>query len=151
MKTRILPALTTQKMQALLLKMNSQTKHESAEKSFSSKILAGLMTKDGIIIDSTAKLAPVNEIYEGRATIEIGKKIELAINPLNGNILQSKKPWYLTWKKVNNKIDNFIINLQSNFDNEKIVEKRFITLGGVTQKGKAKLVAAHKKLRLEGK
>lgn len=141
METKILPQVTTQKVQKLLLSMNAQTEYKAGDFGFESNILAGLTTKNGSIVDSTCKLIPVKDIYEGRAKIETGR-IRIDINPKNGEILQSKKPWFYTWKKAYSKIEKLIDLLQSNFENKNLVKKNFIGLNGVTQKGYEKLINA---------
>lgn len=132
-----LPAPITKKAQDLLLRMNSQTQYSQGTNRFSSNILGGLVTKTGSLIDTTAKLRPVESIYEGRSTIEI-KKLSVAINPLNGKLLQVQKSYTKSWKKAFAQIEKFLDDLQANFDNQEIVEKRFVRLGGVTQNSKAK-------------
>ena len=131
---KMLPLPMIQKAQQLLLKMNSQTKYISGDSYFNSNILACLKTDKGSLVDSTAMLTTVKDIYEGRVEIEIGK-VRIDINPKNGEILQSEKPWFLTWKKAYNRIEKFIDNLQFNYENQEIVEKRFIKLHGLTEKG----------------
>lgn len=143
MQTRILPATTTKKVQTILLDMNSQTDYNASEFSFHSNILAGLKTKNGSLVDTSAIIKPVKDIYEGRAEIELGK-IRFAFNPKNGEILFSKKPWYLTWEKITKRVEKFTNELQNNINNDSVVDKRFIGLSGFTKKGFEKLQEASK-------
>ncbi len=131
---RFLPSQTTQKMQTLLLSMNSQTEFKSTEMTFESKILSCLKTKFGNIIDSRFVLKPTPSIGEGRALIE-AKNLKLEIKANTGEILSSKKSSVLSWGKVYRRVENLITNLQENLNNEELVEKRFLKLGGLTQKG----------------
>jgi hypothetical protein len=73
-----LPTKTIQELQKILLNMNSQTEYKSTSYSFESKILSGLKSKLGNIIDASAIVRPTNEIYEGRAKIE-AKRLEIEI------------------------------------------------------------------------
>lgn len=114
-----LPAQTTKKVQDLLLKMNSNTAD--------GKVLFGLTTKTGSIVDLNCVPQPVQSIWSGRAAVCVDK-LELQINPKNGEILHSKIPLFLTWKRAYKKVEKFINDLQTNFDNPSIVKKGTFTL-----------------------
>lgn len=146
---RFLPSQTTKKMQNVLLQMNSQTEYKATELSFESKILGCIKTKIGSMIDSRWLVKPTQAVKEGRAIIEL-KKLHLEINVETGELFPiSKKPLFSTWKSNYKKVEKFLDNLQSNFENKDIVEKRFLNLSGITQKGADKFreasSAAHKK------
>jgi len=146
-KKRFLPTQTTEKLQTVLKKMNSETTIKTTEYSFSSNILAGLILKNnnkslGNIVDSSACLRPISLIPEGQNTIKIGKKINLVSNNQTGQILQSKKPFFQSWKKTFQKIEKFLDELQTNFNTPEKVEKRKINISGLTSKGVEKLKIA---------
>lgn len=123
--TRYLQPSTTQKLQNLLLNMNSQTIHTTGEYFSHENILAGLKTKFGILVNLPSILRPVKRINIDSVSMSI-KKLIFAINPKNGEVLQLNKPKGLTWKKFNEKVEGFVDELQSNFDNKEVVEKKVI-------------------------
>lgn len=137
----ILPAPITEKVQAILLKMNSETNYVEKGKLWSSNILGGITSKEGRLFDSSAIIKPVTKPYEGRAKLEIGKLI-VEFNPIDGTIFFAQKKFLQPWVKTFDKINTFLNNSQKNFENPDIIKKHFITLQGLTQNGVEKLLKA---------
>lgn len=138
-KPTVLPAELKNKVQDLLLNMNAKTQYNETNRSFDTKILSCLKTPEGSIIDSSFIVKPVSSIYEGRASISLGEKLNVTFDPNSGKIIKANKKWFVSWNKSIEKMTDFITKLKTNFDNENIVEKRFLNFSGFTPNGRNKL------------
>lgn len=142
---KTLPPETTKKVQELLLKMNSQTEYTQSDYSYTSKILSGLVSRDGSLVDVSCMIKPVEEIYEGCAKIET-ENFTIEVNPKTGEILMAKKPFFKSWKRAYSKVEAFLDKLNTNFDNEEVVEKKSLPMSGLTEKGLQKIKEESEKI-----
>jgi len=118
---KFLPSSTTRDVESLMWRMNSQRKATGAFYGFS------FLTKDKHPNELIFRNVSNRGITE--AEIKLGDKITLTINPRKGEIFESKskKPfWFCSWNRVAKKLEETVREIQANFDNPEVVEKKFI-------------------------
>ena len=131
-KKRFIPHKTLYDMQNLLTKMNSETQYQDNGINFLSKMMTSVFTnKNNAFIDCRYLLKRSAKL-DGVSTLTMGKT-ELEIDNATGEIIKHKKPFYKSWAKILNQASESINNLCTNFDNQNVVTKRFLTISGFTQ------------------
>lgn len=135
-KQRFLPQNTHQQVRKLLNSMNSETVCQRSEWSFSSNVLSGLKinSKDSRFYDGRGLVDRASDFFIGESDLEMGK-VKLTINNATGEITKYKKPFFRSWKSIYRQAGEVINCACENFGKKEVVEKRFIGIIGVTEKG----------------
>ena len=142
-KQRFLSADGTMKVQKLLKKMNNETVYNATGDTFESKVLGRInINNEAGFTDKRFLVAKSDELF-GESTLNFDKT-ELVIDNTSGEIKEHRKPFFKSWKKVLSKAEELISTAIDNFDNNDVVRKRFIKIGGFTRKGAEKLKQAAK-------
>ncbi len=145
-KKRFLSANGLKNMQSVLSKMNANSCCQENGSEFSSKILSGLKINNSFFSDKRYLLSPQKNVSMfGESTLEFGK-IKLTFDNQTGEIIKHKKPLFKSWKTVMQSAENILSVAKENFDDEKIVIKKFINISGFTQRASKKLLELSKKV-----
>lgn len=144
-KQRFLPRATYSNVKELLNKMNSETKYTDDGMRFSSDILGMLKigTEDTHFFDKRCLVRPIKDRFTGESALEFGK-VKLTFDNATGEIKNYKKPLFTTWKKIMEQASGIISKACDNFSNNDLVEKKFIGIAGMTEKG-AKIIEEARK------
>ena len=67
----------------------------------------------------------------GETLFKLGKT-ELVIDNNSGEVIDYYKPFYKTWKGIMKKVDKYVNFFKENFDNEDLVNKRYLNMSGFT-------------------
>ena len=145
-KKHFLTKSALEDMHCILKKMNLQTSCRENGSEFFARILGGLsINEKGFFSDKRYLLIPADDIF-GESTVEFGK-VKLAVDNKTGQITRSKKPFYKTWKSVLNETENLLSTAKDNFENNKIITKKFIDISGFTSKAAKKLIETAEKVQ----
>ncbi len=128
-KVKSIPVLTLKKTQQVLYAMNSKTRYAETNSSFSSEILAQVKAANGVMTDCAMWVKPDSNVLNGRTQIELGKS-SVFFDSKDGKVISIKKPFYMTWNKLVKKITKFVDTVQTNYQNDDLVQKRFIKYNG---------------------
>lgn len=144
-KQRFLPQDTHKQVKKLLNSMNSETVCQKSEWSFSSNVLSGLKidSKDSRFYDGRCLVDKAKDYFIGESDLEMGR-VKLTINNATGEITKYKKPFFKSWKSIYKQASEVINCACENFGKKEVVEKRFIGIIGITQKG-AKIIDGARK------
>lgn len=132
-KQRFLNKQQLSDMRTILQKMNKETVTETKEFTFSSNILAKVKSGKSSLYDNRLLLGPTEKM-EGTTILEIGKT-SMEIDIKTGEVLKNDKPFYKSWKNVMKNVSDFFTTVKENFSNNEQVQKVFIGVKGLTQKG----------------
>jgi len=135
----------------ILVKMNSETKYASNGSSFESSFVKKLsLVGDKVeLIDGRnfIKVANAKEQTKAETLFTMGK-IQLVINNRTGQIVDYRKPFYKTWKSINEKLSKYVDILLQNYDNKSVVKKHKLSVSGFTKKGFERLEQLKSKVSL---
>lgn len=113
--------------------MNAETEYKSRGSLFQSRILGALKINNrAFFLDERGLCKPSNRL-EGRSTLEFSKT-KVTFDNESGEVLKLKKPFFKPWHKVMDDITETLRLAKQNFNNKEVVEKRFMTLIGLTKK-----------------
>lgn len=133
-KQRFLSLEAKKNMQALLRKMNNETVMDCTETTFSSKMLTGIkINKDSAFYDRRFFCAPSKDLT-GFSELVTGKT-ELLLDNMSGAVKALHKPFFKRWSGIMKNAEEILKTAVENFDNNEVVEKRFLGVKGFTQKG----------------
>ena len=133
-------------MHDILKKMNSKSRCHESGGEFSAKVLGGLSINDqGFFSDKRWLLAPSNEMF-GESTLEFGK-VKLTFDNKTGEIIKHKKPFYKGWKSTLSEAHALLSAARENFDNNAMIVKKFINIGGFTKQASKKLLETADKVQ----
>ena len=125
---RRLPELEVNTVKHLVRQMNKETKPQKIEGVFSSTLISHLKTSLGHFnpLSSLRMKGAINK--KGEVAIKLNKPpIYLRVKMDNGEIVEFKKPWYVSWTKTFQKAGEFLNDLKMNFNNPEKVKKEFVT------------------------
>lgn len=133
-KQRFLTPEAKKNMQTLLHKMNKETLMDCTETTFSSKMLTGIkINKDSAFYDNRF-LAGKSEDLTGFSELITGKT-QLLFDNVSGAVKALHKPFFQRWSDIMANTESILKTAVENFDNNEVVEKRFLGINGFTQKG----------------
>ena len=157
-KQRFLPKNTHSQVKELLNRMNSKTKCVEDDMRFSADILGmvKINSENANFFDKRYLVRPVKDSFIGESDLEFGK-VKLTFDNATGEIKKYKNPFFTSWKKIMEKAGEIISKACDSFGDDTLVEKKFIGIAGMTEKG-AKIieearrrVAAHTQAHQAGK
>ena len=138
-KKHFLTKSNLEDMHNVLKKMNMQTTCKENNSEFSTKILGGLSIQDkAYFADKRYLLKPADDMF-GESTMEFGR-VKLTFDNKTGEVTKSKKPFYKSWKSVLKETGELLSSAKNNFDNDKIIAKKFIGISGFTKRAGKKLL-----------
>lgn len=133
-KQRFLNKTQRLNLQAILGRMTSESTFEAQEFHFTTKMLQSVrIGKSARLFDQRFQAKPSYNM-QGQSTLEIGHS-SLTFDNETGEIIKHKKPFYLSWTRLLKKADKILQLADNNFNNKKIVKKRFVSFEGLTSKG----------------
>lgn len=122
----------------ILSKMNSEAFYANNGDVFVSSKISGLkINGKAFLKDNRVFVKPSNNL-KGTTSLDFGRT-HLKIDNQTGEIISHKKSFFTTWKSILKKADNYIQQALQNYDNKKVVNKRKITIEGLTKNGYQKL------------
>ena len=119
-KQRFLSLEAKKNMQALLHKMNNETVMDCTETTFA-------------FYDRRFFCAPSKDLT-GFSELVTGKT-ELLLDNMSGAVKALHKPFFKRWSGTMKNAEEILKTAVENFDNNEVVEKRFLGVKGFTQKG----------------
>jgi len=137
-------------LKMLLGRMTSESTAEIGEYRFTSNMLQCVkIGKKSQFFDERFLAQPSYKMV-GRSTLKMGRT-SLTFDNKTGEIIDYKKPFYSLWSRVIKKAEEVMQLANDNFNNKKVVEKRFISIEGFTSKGAELMQAAMGKKNKAGK
>ena len=145
-KQRFLPKNTHSQVKELLNRMNSQTKCVEDDMRFSADILGmvKINSENANFFDKRYLVRPVKDSFIGESDLEFGK-VKLTFDNATGEIKKYKNPFFTSWKKIMEKAGEIISKACDSFGDDTLVEKKFIGIAGMTEKG-AKIIEDAKRM-----
>jgi hypothetical protein len=126
--TSQLPESSTTIIKHLIRQANKETKPEKSLNGYKSTLINSLSSPlgDFFTLNSLKMRGAIND--EGNILIRLHHPPTiLKIKGQSGEIIELQKPFFTRIKTVLLKIEEFLNQLKTNFNNPKIVKKRFIT------------------------
>lgn len=124
-------------------KMCGQSAMRSTENKFTASYINAVKTGECLLYSDTF-LYGKNENTSlgtiGKTQIEFDNKT-IAIDNKTGEITKIQKPWYSSVRSILKKMDKYLENINSNFENQDVVTKKTLNIHGFTPKGLNKIMS----------
>ena len=124
-------------IRSLLTDMNKETVTNNNGYVYVSTITKELKYKDKIrFIDGRMYFSklPENEQMRKESLITLGNA-QLVVNNKTGEIIDFSKPLFKTQKSIMKSLETYLNVLKENYNNDNIVNKKYVSISGYTAKG----------------